>query len=259
MTIEQQETKVEAPQEKPEATLAQQKSDTPPQQAVEGKTPEESKEDPNWRAFREARKKDRLDREAAERRAAEKEAEVAALKAAMEAAFAKGTPVSQKTGYEGYTNYEGQQQEESEDERIEKKVQKAIAEREAMAERIRQQREQQEYPQRLQQSYPDFNAVISPENLDYLEYHYPEVARPLKRLGDGFDKWADIYMAIKKFVPNHSTARKESAKADANFNKPKSMSSVGTTQDGKPQGGKLTEDQKAANWARMQKLLKGVG
>ena len=254
MTIEQQETKVEAPQEKPEATLAQQKSDTPPQQAVEGKTPEESKEDPNWRAFREARKKDRLDREAAERKASEKEAEVAALKAAMEAAFSKQSPVVSHNEY-GYQ----QPQEESEDERIEKKVNAAIAIREAAAERARQQREQQEYPQRLQQSYPDFNAVISPENLDYLEYHYPEVARPLKRLGDGFDKWADIYMAIKKFVPNHSTARKESAKADANFNKPKSMSSVGTTQDGKPQGGRLTEDQKAANWARMQKMLKGVG
>lgn len=259
MTVDQQETKVESPpQEKPEQTLAQQKSDAnPPQQSAENKPTEEPKEDANWRAFREARKKDRQEREAAERKAIEKEAEVAALKAAMEAAFNRQPTNSVDTGRRMVEDSYGQ--EESEDERIEKKVNAAIALREAAAEKARQQREQQEYPQRLQQSYPDFNAVINPENLDYLEFHYPEVARPLKRLGDGYDKWADIYMAIKKFVPNHSTARKENAKADANFAKPKSMSSMGTTQDGKPAGGKLTEDQKTANWARMQKTLKGVG
>src|SRR5271155_291964 len=52
----------------------------------------ENEGDPNWRAFREARKKDRADRESAERRAAEKEHEIAALKAAMESAFSKGSP-----------------------------------------------------------------------------------------------------------------------------------------------------------------------
>ena len=259
MTVNVTENKTEAPisQEKVDATLSQQKVDTNlTQQPVENKEAD-SQEDPNWRAFREARKKDRAEREAAERRAREKEEEVAALKAAMEAAFAKGSPVTQ--AQQPYSYQSEYQPEESEDERIEKKVQAAIAQREAAAEKARIEREHQEYPNKLVQSYPDFNHVISQENLDYLDYHYPEVSRPLQRLRDGFDKWSDIYAAIKKFVPNNSTAKKEAARADANFSKPKSISSTGLTQNTEAAAGmRLTEDRKADNWARMQKIMKGV-
>ncbi len=249
---------------KPEGTLAQDKVDSaaPVQdkkidssqsQPAQDKAPEEAKEDPNWRAFREARKKDRAEKEAAERKAVEKEAEVAALKAAMEAAFSKGQlPAVPSPSYE-------YQQEETEDERIEKKVQAALAAREAIADRARAEREQQEYPQRLQQIYSDFNQVISSENLDYLEYHYPEIAGPLKRHSDGFDKWSDIYKAVKRFVPNLEGSKKDAAKAEANFAKPKSMSATGMTQMGEPSPNNLSEDRKRANWERMQKMLKSVG
>ena len=211
---------------------------------------EEVKEDPNWRAFREARKKDRQEKEAAERRAAEKEAEAAALKAAMEAAFAKSTPQQPQYGYEP---------EETEDDRIEKKVQAALAAREAAYERERVQREKQEYPERLRQSYPDFSQIVSTENLDYLEYHYPEVAGPLRRLPDDYHKWADIYRAVKKFVPNNTTAKKDAARADANSTKTRSMSSTGVTQPGEAMtSARLTEERRASNWERMQRTLKGL-
>lgn len=219
------------------------------QKQAENKAPEE---DPNWRAFREARKKDRQEKESAERRLAEKEAEAAALKAAMEAAFSR----EEKSGHHRADSSD----DETEDERIEKKVQAAIAAREQASERARQEREQHEYPQRLAQAYTDFNQTISSENLDYLEYHYPEVASPLKRLPEGYDKWADIYKAVKKFVPNASNAKKDAARADVNFNKPKSMSSTGVTQAGDSQGSaRLTEERKQQNWERMQKMLKSVG
>jgi hypothetical protein len=157
-------------------------------------------------------------------------------------------------------SYQIEQYEETEDERIEKKVQAAIAQREAQYEQQRQQRELQEYPQKLVQNFPDFNQTVSQENLDYLDFHYPEVSRPLQRLGDGFDKWADIYRAVKKFVPNSNTAKKEAAKAEANYNKPKSISSIGVTQPGEAQtSARLTEERRAENWARMQRTLKGVG
>ncbi len=241
------------PQQQVDSNLNQQKTDTnsSPQQGNghDGNTGE----DPNWRAFREARKADRAQREAAEAKAREKEAEVAALKAAMEAAFAKQAPMVQQ-------NYGHEQTEETEEERIDKRVNAAIAAREAQAEQQRRQREIQEYPQRLVQNFPDFNQTIAQENLDYLDFHYPEVSRPLQRLGDGFDKWADIYRAVKKFVPNNTTAKKEAAKADANFNKPKSMSSTGITQPGEAMtSARLTEEKRAENWARMQKTLKGLG
>lgn len=223
------------------------------------KTEEEPKEDPNWRAFREARKKDRQEKEAAEKLAREKSAEADALKAAMEAAFSKQTNIShQRTDKpNAYAEYDT---DESEDERIEKKVQAVIAAREQAMEAERSRREQQEYPQRLANTYSDFNQIVSSENLDYLEFHYPEVANPLKRLSDGYDKWADIYKAVKKFVPNSVHARHDSQKAENNFNKPKSMSSATLSNPGDPRAASIiSEEKKAANWARMQSLLKGVG
>jgi hypothetical protein len=54
---------VNTPQNTTETNVTQQKIDNPEQ----NQTKEESVEDPNWRAFREARKKDRADKEAAER------------------------------------------------------------------------------------------------------------------------------------------------------------------------------------------------
>lgn len=262
---------VNAPENSAENVLQQEKVVAQPQEQLnpknevnkqpnsnEPKQEEAPQEDPNWRAFREARKKDRIEREAAEKRAAEKEAEVAALKAAMEAAFAKSAPSPQ--AYQQYYGMDvSQQQEESEDQRIERKVQAAIAVKEAASEKARLEREHQEYPIRLAQTFSDFHQTIAQENLDYLDYHYPEVSRPLQRLQDGFDKWSDIYKAVKKFVPNNSTSKKEAAKAEANFNKPKSISSTGITQPGEAVGNaRLTEERRAANWDRMQKILKGV-
>jgi len=212
-----------------------------------------TEEDPNWRAFREARKKDRAEKEAAEKRAAEKEAEALALKAAMEAAFAKAPPQQQ------YQQEQYQDPNQENDARIEKAVQKALAEREALYQQQRAQREAQEYPQRLQQTYSDFNQVVSQENLDYLDYHYPEVSNPLQRLQEGFDKWSDIYKAVKKFVPNQATARKDTAKAQQNLNKPKSMSTQGLPNVEQSSGANfLSKDRKQANWERMQKTLRGL-
>ena len=216
-------------------------------------TTQEKDEDPNWRAFREARKKDRSEREAAERRAQDKEAEIAALKAAMEAAFSKGPAVQQQSDQYGYVAEETQEQ------LIDKRVNAAIAAREAQYQREQAEREQREYPQRLVQTYPDFNQTIAQENLDYLDYHYPEVSQVIQRLPDGYDKWAAIYKNVKKFVPNHSQMKKDSARADANFNKPKSIS-AGNTGASIPGPGShvLTKDRREANWERMQRTLKGL-
>lgn len=245
-------------QDKVDISVVPQKIDTHKAQQTEEKKTEVqdgTQEDPNFRAFREARKKDRADREAAERRAMEKEAEATALKAALDAAFSKSAPTPQ-----AYQQFHGlDHTEESEDERIEKKVQAALSQREAAAERARIEREQREYPERLARTYNDFHQTIAQENLDYLDYHYPEVSRPLQRLHDGYDKWSDIYAAIKKFVPNNTHAKRDAAKADANFNKPRSISSTSITQPGEVKTAHiLTEEKRASNWERMQKTLKGL-
>lgn len=253
-----------APENKQEINLKQEQVDTKvSQQSVDTNTSQQQQpqekaqknleDDENFKAFREGRKKDRIEREAAERRAAEKEAEALALKAAMEAAFAAKSSPYQQHQYVEPTD-------ESEDQKIEKKVNAIIAQREAAAAKEKYEREMQEYPNRLAKDYPDFHHVISQENRDYLDYHYPEISRPLSRLQDGYDKWADIYHAIKKLVPNSVTAKKEAARAEINQAKPKSMSGATVAQPSPAPGSHiLTEERKAANWARMQASLKGVG
>jgi len=266
MTVEKQQDTEKAALNQPAAsnpqvdtTLAQQKVDTTlaqsPTTSTDTKEPE-SHEDPNWRSFREARKKDRAEREAAERKAVEKEAEVAALKAAMEAAFSK-TPTPTYAPQDPYNPYI---QEESEDQKLEKRINSIIAAREDQYRKSQAEQERQEFPNRLKSTLPDFSNVVSQENLDYLDYHFPEIARPLNRLQEGYDKWYDIYHAVKKLVPNNTTAAKESKRADINQQKPRSISSPTITQpqNGPQESWKQAEQRRQENWARMQKTLKGV-
>lgn len=241
-------------QEKVDTNLAQPQTDTTPNQKIETNqvTNPEPVENPDWRAFREARKKDRAEREAAEKRAAEAAEKAEAMKAAMEALLSRNAPQQQHSGWG--------QEEETEEQRISKLVDQRLAAKEAEYARQREEEERKHYPQRLQQNFPDLNQVLSQENLDYLDYHYPEVSRPLQRLQEGYDKWSDTYAAVKKLVPNQANAKRDAARAESNFQKPRSMSAPGMSQpESLPGSHILTEEKRQANWARMQKLLKGVG
>lgn len=211
----------------------------------------ETHEDPNWRAFREARKKDRIEKEAAERRAAEKEAEATALKAAMEAVFSKSAPQ--------YGVTSGDQVDETEEQRIEKKVESILAQKEAQYAKEHAERERSEFPSRLKRDLPDFGSVCSQEALDYLDFHYPEISRPLQRLPDGYDKWHDIYHAVKKLIPNQQS-KKDASKATANNLRPKSISSPSPSPSGDTprESWQETERRRAENWARMQRIKNGL-
>ena len=243
-------------QQNVDQNVAQKKIENPDQKTEKKET--EGPEDPNWRAFREARKKDRAEKEAAERIAIEKEKEVAALKAAMEAAFtAKSAPSPQ-----AYQQYYGmnEQPEETEEQRIERKVNELLSKKEQEYRKQQIEEEQRSYPKRLLRDLPDFGQVCSQENLDYLDFHYPEISRPLQRLEEGYDKWHDTYHAVKKLIPNHSNAKKEAIRAEINNNKPRSISSTGSSPTGEKARDTYqeTEARRAENWARMQRVMKGV-
>lgn len=265
MTVLNPDAKTPEPQAQVEATLQQQNVEANLAQKKIEKPDEKNEpqttEDPNWKAFREARKKDRADREAAELRASEKEKEVAALKEAMEAAFPKGNSPSPQAYQQYYGMNQGYDQaEETDEQKIERKVNELLTKKEDQYKRERAEEEQREYPKRLMKDFPDFGQICSQENLDYLDFHYPEVSRPLQRLGEGYDKWHDTYHAVKKLIPNHSTAKKEAARAEINSNKPRSISSSGPSPTGEKSQDSWqdTESRRAANWARMQRTLKGV-
>ena len=203
----------------------------------------------NWKAFRDQREAERKARQEADKMAQQKAEEAAALRAALEAITNK--PAQQQAQYEESST-------ENEDSRIERRVNEIIAEREKQYAQQQVQKEQAEYPEKLRTVYSDFNKVCSSENLDYLEYHYPELAVPFKHMPDGFEKWASIYKTVKKFVPN-TDSKAEANKADKNMQKPGSLSSMSNAQGPNAMpGARLDEQRKADNWARMQKLIRST-
>lgn len=199
----------------------------------------------NWKKFREAREQERKQREEAERRAAQKDAEAAALKAAMDALLTKPSP-----------QYEFQD-EEDEDSRIQKKVEEALRKRAEKESEERSIREKQELPKRLKENFSDFERVCTPENLDYLEFNYPELATAFNHMPDGVEKWGSVYKAIKRFIPNLDQ-KSDRAKIEKNLSRPQAMASAGVTQVGDTAPIKLDEKRRAENWARMQKVMKGI-
>ena len=206
----------------------------------------------NWKAFRERRDQERKEREAAQKQAQEERARAEALKAALEAVT--GQPQRQAQQYEA--------QEESEDDRIQKKIDAAVearlAKERARYEQEERERESKEAPERILQAFPDFKQVVSTENCDYLDYHYPELTAPFKYMPEGYEKWAAMYRAVKKFVPNPDS-RKEQNRAERNLQKPGSLSTPGATTGGNAMpSARLDDAKKADNWARMQRTLKGL-
>lgn len=213
---------------------------------------EETGKDINWKKFKEARQLEREQAAIIAKKAQEKEAEAIALKAALESVLNKNQPQDNSSfSNNGFD-------EETEDQRIEKKLNALLAQREAQSERLRKEQEQRSYPERLRQVHSDIDQICSSANLDYLEYHHPELARSLGSREDGFDKWNDIYNAVKRYIPNLDS-RKDQMKAENNFKKPQSLSSPGVTQGGNAMpAAKLDEKRKSENWARMQRVLKGL-
>jgi len=225
------------------------------QNAIISTTVDQSKEESpktgkDWERFREARALERKQAEEISKQAEKSAAEAAALRAAMESLLNK----NQQTQNHQYS----EEQDESEEQRIEKKVIEAISRREMEMEKQRKQKEHEQIPERLQSNFQDFNSVCNSENLDYLEYHYPEVAEAFKQAPDSYNKWASIYKAVKRFVPN-TDSRRDQKKADSNFSKPQSMSTPASaaTSSGNISM-RIDDSRKAENWARMQRALKGL-
>lgn len=208
------------------------------------KPQEESQEQINWKKFREARERERKEKEIAEKELAKKAEEVAALKAAMEAIVSKPEPMQREEG------------DESEEEKIKRHVREALADQARKDNEEKAKKEVEELPKHLAQAYGDFDQVCNTENLDYLEFHYPEVATAYKKMPDNFEKWSSIYKAVKRFVPN-SNSKEIQQKLDRNLMKPQSMSS-GVVNQAKDVPPLVLDDQRRAdNWQRMQRIIKG--
>ena len=190
-----------------------------------------SQEEINWKIFREKRQqeKDQLAK-------AQKEAEI--LKNAISELVEK-QPVNSQT-------IEEDSFEKEEADRIKRLVDNAII-----------QKEQELFPQKLRQAFPDFDSICTAENMHYLEFHEPEFSKAIGYMPDNFEKWSAVYAAVRKKIPSGSI-KKDKERIEGNLSKPQSASSPGVAQPG-GQGSLsyISRDRKEENWKRMQRILRG--
>lgn len=84
---------------------------------------------------------------------------------------------------------------------------------------------------RIRSQYPDFEKVVSQENIAILNEQYPEVAATLRDTPDMFNKAATAYSVIKNFgIHKQTTYAPDRAKALANAQKPRPLTSVSPQQ-----------------------------
>ena len=88
---------------------------------------------------------------------------------------------------------------------------------------------------RIKSAYPDFDKVVSKENIDLLKESYPEIAQSISESQDIYSKAVSAYTLIKKLgihVEDLYTADK--AIAQRNATKPKPLASVAPQQGDSP-------------------------
>ncbi len=219
------------------------------EQAVPEQTQEETPEQINWKKFRQERAEAESRRKEAEERATKAAQEAEALKAALDSVLNKPSPMQQQ--------YESQYEEENEDKLLERKLNQILQARDTKQKEEQFKREQDELPQKLAQTFDDFNKICTQENLDYLEFHHPEIAKAFQYMPNSFEKWASVYKTVKKMVPTPDS-KKDQRRVEQNLNKPQSMAVSGLTATGDTAPVYLDEARKKANWERMVKVRKMV-
>lgn len=244
MTEDNIETKVKDQQEQKEQ-----------QEVVEVKKDEEQSPDIkseenqiNWKKFREERERERKQRIEAEKEAQRRREEAEALKAALESVVNK--PDQRQSNY-----YPENDIEETEEQRIEKHVKAAIEKERQRNEEERRKQEAQDLPNRINRELKDFNQVVTTENVDYLEYHHPEIASAFKYMPESYEKWSSVYKAVKKLVPNMNS-EKDIKRMQENLSKPQAQAATIPSKAPEQSSWKLTEERRMANWRRMQEDAK---
>ncbi len=119
---------------------------------------------------------------------------------------------------------------------------------------------------RLKNKYPDFDAIVSIENLENLRSAYPEIAHTIDSSSDLYSKAVTAYTMIKRLgiTPQEDPFKNEKEIAHRNAAKPKSLASISPQQGDSPlskanafANGTLTEDDKSRIWKEMNQYRRG--
>lgn len=117
---------------------------------------------------------------------------------------------------------------------------------------------------RLKQQYPDFDAIVSADNVSQLREQYPEIAASINANQDIYSKAVSAYTMIKKLgvAPEPDTYQDDKIKAQKNLAKPRPSISLSPQQGDSPlskanafaEG--LTDDLKKQLWKEMNTIRK---
>lgn len=118
---------------------------------------------------------------------------------------------------------------------------------------------------RLKTQYPDFDRVVSQDNVDTLRALYPEIAQTLNSGSDLYATGVSAYTMIKKLgIHAEDTYVQEKALAHKNAAKPKPLVSVSPQQGDSPlskanafANGSLTDEFRAQMWKETNAARKG--
>lgn len=87
---------------------------------------------------------------------------------------------------------------------------------------------------KIRSQYPDFDNVVSKENLESLRNLHPEIVQTLMTATDPYSQAASAYTIIKKLgIDNQGSYEMDKLRVQTNAQKPKPLSSIATQQGGK--------------------------
>lgn len=109
-------------------------------------------------------------------------------------------------------------------------MQKQIKMQKQEAVRIQQKTQESMIETRIKATYPDFDSVVSQENIATFSKMYPEIAQTLHTTPDLYNKAVSAYTLIKQFgIGRERTTSQDAARAINNINKPRPLSSIAPT------------------------------
>jgi hypothetical protein len=117
---------------------------------------------------------------------------------------------------------------------------------------------------RLKQQYPDFDRIVSAENLANLRAAYPEIAHTLNSSSDLYSKAVSAYTMIKRLgiAPEEDIYKQDKSIAQKNAAKPRSLASISPQQGDSPLSranafaNGLSDDLKSQLWKEMNQYRK---
>lgn len=116
-----------------------------------------------------------------------------------------------------------------------KKVTNKLKSIEAQIKNYKTQQQLQTTEAKIKAQFPDFDKVVSEENVYMLNEQFPEIAQTLKDTPDLYNKAASAYNIMKRFgIYKENTYQPERQKAEDNLKKPRPLTSASPQQGDSP-------------------------